>query len=79
MTYASVMACNYPSRIDIDPRVHVGSAERAAVCALTGKIPTVQAYRAQVEVVNKKGVDIYRYMNFDPIAALRAAADTVEI
>jgi aconitate hydratase 2/2-methylisocitrate dehydratase len=79
MTYAPMMACNYPNRINIDTPVYLGSAELAAVSALMGKIPTVQAYLAQVEVVNKKGIDIYRYMNFDQIEAFRAAADTVEI
>ena len=53
-------ACNYPNRIDIDNSVCLSSAELAAVCALMGKIPTVPAYRAQVEVVNKKAADIYR-------------------
>ena len=44
-----------------------------------GKIPTVQEYMAQVEVVNKKAADIYRYMHFDQIEEFRAFADTVEI
>ena len=44
-----------------------------------GKIPTVQEYMDQVEVVNEKAADIYRYMNFDQIEEFRAVADTVEI
>ena len=49
------------------------------MCALMGKIPTVQEYMDQVEVLNKKAVDIYRYMHFDQIEEFRAFADTVEI
>jgi len=44
-----------------------------------GKIPTVEEYMEQAEVVNKKAADIYRYMNFDQIEEFRAVADTVEI
>ena len=44
-----------------------------------GKIPTVQEYMDQVEVLNKKAADIYRYMHFDQIEEFRAVADTVEI
>ena len=44
-----------------------------------GKIPTVAEYMSQVEVVNKKAADIYRYMNFDQIEEFRAVADTVEV
>ena len=49
----------------------------AAVCALMGKIPTVAEYMAQVEVVNKKAADIYRYMNFDQIEEFKEIADSV--
>ena len=49
------------------------------MCALMGKIPTVQEYMDQVEVLNKKAADIYRYMHFDQIEEFRVFADTVEI
>nr|WP_286206681.1 bifunctional aconitate hydratase 2/2-methylisocitrate dehydratase [Thauera linaloolentis] len=78
-TAMSTSTRNFPNRLGIDTRVYLGSAELAAVCALMGKIPTVQEYMAQVEVVNKKATDIYRYMNFDQIEAFRAVADTVEV
>lgn len=70
---------NFPNRLGIDTRVYLGSAELAAVCALMGKIPTVAEYMAQVEVVNKKAADIYRYMNFDQIEEFRTVADTVTV
>ena len=78
-TAMSTSTRNFPNRLGIDTRVYLGSAELAAVCALMGKIPTVQEYMEQVEVVNKKAADIYRYMNFDQIEEFRAVADTVEI
>ncbi|OIR09067.1 aconitate hydratase 2 [mine drainage metagenome] len=76
-TAMSTSTRNFPNRLGLDTRVYLGSAELAAVCALMGKIPTVAEYLAQVEVVNKKAADIYRYMNFDQIETFRSVADTV--
>ena len=78
-TAMSTSTRNFPNRLGIDTRVYLGSAELAAVCALMGKIPSVQEYMAQVEVVNKKAADIYRYMNFDQIEEFRTVADTVTV
>ena len=78
-TAMSTSTRNFPNRLGIDTRVYLGSAELAAVCALMGKIPTVAEYMAQVEVVNKKAADIYRYMNFDQIEEFRSVADTVTV
>ncbi|MBS0545279.1 MAG: bifunctional aconitate hydratase 2/2-methylisocitrate dehydratase [Proteobacteria bacterium] len=78
-TAMSTSTRNFPNRLGIDTRVYLGSAELAAVCALMGKIPTVAEYMEQVEVVNKKAADIYRYMNFDQIEEFRSVADTVEV
>jgi aconitate hydratase 2 / 2-methylisocitrate dehydratase len=51
-----------------DARVYLGSAELAAVCALLGRIPTVQEY---MEIVANRihpfADDLYRYLNFDQI------------
>ena len=78
-TAMSTSTRNFPNRLGIDTRVYLGSAELAAVCALMGKIPSVAEYMAQVEVVNKKAADIYRYMNFDQIEEFRSVASTVEV
>jgi len=78
-TAMSTSTRNFPNRLGIDTRVYLGSAELAAVCALMGKIPTVEEYMAQVEVVNAKAKDIYRYMNFDQIAEFADVANTVEV
>ncbi|MDR2690418.1 MAG: bifunctional aconitate hydratase 2/2-methylisocitrate dehydratase [Azoarcus sp.] len=76
-TAMSTSTRNFPNRLGIDTRVYLGSAELAAVCALLGRIPTPAEYLAQVDVVNKKAADIYRYMSFDQIPAFTAAAATV--
>ncbi|WP_158043755.1 bifunctional aconitate hydratase 2/2-methylisocitrate dehydratase [Skermanella pratensis] len=78
-TAMSTSTRNFPNRLGIDTRVYLGSAELAAVCALMGRIPTVAEYMEQVEIVNQKAADIYRYMNFDQIPAFREVADTVAV
>jgi aconitate hydratase 2/2-methylisocitrate dehydratase len=77
-TAMSTSTRNFPNRLGIDTRVYLGSAELAAVCALLGKIPTPAEYQAQVEVLNQKSADIYRYMNFDQIPAFRDAVVAAE-
>ncbi len=66
-TAMSTSTRNFPNRLGINTRVYLGSAELAAVCALMGKIPTVQEYLDQVSMLNQKAGDVYRYMNFDQI------------
>ncbi|OAN48008.1 aconitate hydratase B [Paramagnetospirillum marisnigri] len=78
-TAMSTSTRNFPNRLGIDTNVYLGSAELAAVCALMGKIPTVAEYLEQVNVVNAKAADIYRYMNFDQIAEFRDQAATVTV
>lgn len=68
-TVFSTSTRNFNNRMGKDARVYLGSAELAAVCALLGKIPTVEEY---MEIVAKKvdpfAGDLYRYLNFDQIA-----------
>jgi aconitate hydratase 2/2-methylisocitrate dehydratase len=78
-TAMSTSTRNFPNRLGIDTRVYLGSAELAAVCALMGKIPTVSEYMEQVQAVNAKAAEIYRYMNFDQIAEFRDVAETVSV
>ncbi|MBF0189337.1 MAG: bifunctional aconitate hydratase 2/2-methylisocitrate dehydratase, partial [Magnetococcales bacterium] len=59
---------NFDNRMGKDARCYLGSAELAAVCALTGKIPTVEEYRAIVkDRIEPNADDTYRYLNFDQI------------
>jgi aconitate hydratase 2/2-methylisocitrate dehydratase len=68
-TVFSTSTRNFNNRMGKDARVYLGSAELAAVCAMLGRIPTVQEY---LEIVAKKihpfAGDLYRYLNFDQIA-----------
>ncbi len=67
-TAMSTSTRNFPNRMGVDTNVYLGSAELAAVCALLGRIPTVDEYLEQVALLKDKGDDVYRYMNFDQIA-----------
>jgi aconitate hydratase 2/2-methylisocitrate dehydratase len=51
-----------------DAQVYLGSAELAAVCALLGKMPTVEEYLSIMsKKVNPLAGELYRYLNFDQI------------
>jgi aconitate hydratase 2/2-methylisocitrate dehydratase len=68
-TVFSTSTRNFNNRMGKGARVYLGSAELAAVCALLGKIPTVEEYLAIVqEKVDPFAGDLYRYLNFDQIA-----------
>lgn len=68
-TVFSTSTRNFNNRMGKDARVYLGSAELAAVCALLGRLPTVQEY---LDIVSSKihpfADDLYRYLNFDQIA-----------
>ncbi|QLE44740.1 bifunctional aconitate hydratase 2/2-methylisocitrate dehydratase [Nostoc sp. C052] len=68
-TVFSTSTRNFNNRMGKDARVYLGSAELAAVCALLGRLPTVQEY---LDIVASKiepfADDLYRYLNFDQIA-----------
>jgi aconitate hydratase 2/2-methylisocitrate dehydratase len=78
-TVVSTSTRNFPNRLGIDARVYLSSAELAAVCALLGRIPTMDEYLAQVQGIKAKAGDIYRYMNFDQIRSFREVADTITV
>ena len=78
-TAMSTSTRNFPNRLGIDARVYLGSAELASVCALLGRIPTMEEYLANIGVLDKNAADIYRYMNFDKIADFKDVADTVTV
>lgn len=67
-TVFSTSTRNFNNRMGKGAQVYLGSAELAAVCALLGKIPTVEEYMAVVkEKVAPFEGDLYRYLNFDEI------------
>ncbi|PHV61938.1 bifunctional aconitate hydratase 2/2-methylisocitrate dehydratase [Cyanobacterium aponinum] len=67
-TVFSTSTRNFNNRMGKGARVYLGSAELAAVCALLGKIPTVEEYSAIVsEKIDPFKGELYRYLNFNEI------------
>ncbi|MBN3940659.1 bifunctional aconitate hydratase 2/2-methylisocitrate dehydratase [Nostoc sp. NMS9] len=67
-TVFSTSTRNFNNRMGKDARVYLGSAELAAVCALLGRLPTVQEYLDIVASrIHPFADDLYRYLNFDKI------------
>lgn len=61
-TAVSTSTRNFPNRLGINTRVYLASAELSAVCALLGKIPTLQEYQNAIGKIN--AAECYRYLNF---------------
>lgn len=78
-TAVSTSTRNFPNRLGIDTRVYLSSAELAAVCALMGKIPTVEEYMEQVKMLGTVSSDVYRYMNFDQIPEFVEIANKAQL
>lgn len=69
VTVFSTSTRNFNNRMGKGARVYLGSAELAAVCALLGRIPSVEEYlEIMKEKVDPFAGDLYRYLNFDQIA-----------
>ncbi len=65
-TVFSTSTRNFNNRMGKDARVYLGSAELAAVCALLGRLPTVDEYRSIVtSKIDPFAGDLYRYLQFD--------------
>ncbi|MEJ5173134.1 MAG: bifunctional aconitate hydratase 2/2-methylisocitrate dehydratase [Hydrogenothermaceae bacterium] len=59
---------NFDNRMGKDAKVYLGSAELAAVCAILGRLPTVEEYMSIVpKKLAGKEDEIYRYLNFHQI------------
>ncbi len=68
VTVFSTSTRNFNNRMGKDAKVYLGSAELAAVCALLGKIPTVEEYMNIVQnKIDPFAADLYRYLNFNEI------------
>ncbi|MGG6462897.1 bifunctional aconitate hydratase 2/2-methylisocitrate dehydratase [Solilutibacter silvestris] len=76
-TVFSTSTRNFPNRLGRNTNVYLGSAELAAICSRLGRIPTRVEYMADIGVINSKGAEIYRYMNFDQIEEYKEVADKV--
>ena len=79
-TVFSTSTRNFNNRMGKGARVYLGSAELAAVCALLGRIPTVEEYRAIVqEKIDPFAGDLYRYLNFDQIEGFENEGRVVSV
>lgn len=59
---------NFDNRMGKDAKVYLGSAELAAVCAILGRLPTVEEYMSIVpKKLAGKEDEIYRYLNFHQV------------
>jgi aconitate hydratase 2/2-methylisocitrate dehydratase len=68
VTVFSTSTRNFNNRMGKDAKVYLGSAELAAVCALLGRIPSVDEYMSIVKnKIDPFAADLYRYLNFDQI------------
>lgn len=71
-TVISTSTRNFDNRMGDGARVYLGSAELAAVAALTGKIPTPEEYfRVYEEKIAPEKDEIYRYLQFDEMDGLK--------
>jgi aconitate hydratase 2/2-methylisocitrate dehydratase len=79
-TVFSTSTRNFNNRMGKGARVYLGSAELAAVCALLGRIPTVEEYLKIVkEKIDPFAGDLYRYLNFDRIAGFEDEGRTIPL
>lgn len=68
-TVFSTSTRNFNNRLGKGAQVYLGSAELAAVCALLGKMPTIDEYMTIVKnKIDPFAADLYRYLNFDQIS-----------
>ncbi len=59
---------NFDNRLGKNAQVFLGSAELAAVCALFGKIPTLDEYKNITKnKIDPYSKELYRYLQFDEI------------
>jgi aconitate hydratase 2/2-methylisocitrate dehydratase len=81
-TCVSTSTRNFPNRLGDGADVYLVSAELAAVCAITGKLPTPDEYLQYAgngSPLDTEHADIYRYLNFDQLDDFVEVADTVTV
>ncbi len=78
-TVMSTSTRNFPNRLGKNTNVFLGSAELAAICSKLGKIPSVEEYQSNIGIINEKGAEVYKYLNFDQIQEYVEEAKTVSV
>ncbi|MDF7676524.1 bifunctional aconitate hydratase 2/2-methylisocitrate dehydratase [Neisseriaceae bacterium ESL0693] len=76
-TVVSTSTRNFPNRLGKNSQVYLSSAELAAICSKLGHIPTIEEYAENIAIINDKGLEIYRYMNFNNMDEYVKVAETV--
>lgn len=76
-TVVSTSTRNFPNRMGKDARVYLASAELSAISAILGRLPTAAEYQEKMAGINALAADIYRYLNFDRVAAYQEIAQRV--
>ncbi|WP_343685419.1 aconitase family protein, partial [Asticcacaulis sp.] len=76
-TVVSTSTRNFPNRLGKNTNVFLASAELSAIASKLGRLPTVEEYLSDMGVINAKGAEVYRYMNFDQIEEYADVASTV--
>jgi aconitate hydratase 2/2-methylisocitrate dehydratase len=74
-TVVSTSTRNFPNRLGQGANVFLASSELAAVSAALGKIPSMDEYLGYMKNIDTMADSIYRYLNFDEIAAYMEAAE----
>ncbi|MBB5190583.1 aconitate hydratase 2/2-methylisocitrate dehydratase [Silvimonas terrae] len=78
-TVVSTSTRNFPNRLGKNTNVFLSSAELAAIASRLGRLPTVAEYMADMGVINQKGAEVYRYLNFNQIESYQAEADKAAV
>ena len=78
-TVVSTSTRNFPNRLGDGANVFLASAELSAIASILGKLPTVEEYHKYMEDINPLSDDIYKYLNFNEIAAYVQSANSAEI
>ena len=68
---------NFPNRLGKNSNVFLASAELSAIASKLGRLPSVEEYMSDMGVINARGAEVYRYMNFDQIEEYADVASTV--
>ncbi|WP_457636020.1 bifunctional aconitate hydratase 2/2-methylisocitrate dehydratase [Persephonella sp.] len=60
---------NFDNRMGKDAKVYLGSAEISAICAILGRLPTVEEYHKYMnEKIAGKEDQVYRFLNFHELS-----------
>jgi aconitate hydratase 2/2-methylisocitrate dehydratase len=77
-TVVSTSTRNFPNRLGKGANVYLASAELAAVCAMTGRIPTPMEYLKYTKMLDTVADETYKYLNFNELERYVHVAREVE-